>query len=298
MSEDRQPSSIDSIKRRAKAIKAQSGVQHKDALEAAARQAGFSNYTNARTTLARPGRPLPAIPPAPRPPGMTEAGGREPFLEGCRRAWVQTLDVVDPEGRELAAWDDPAEITRVLQAVITRTRSHAHLPTGGGQDFTDVRASHERGVLEFQIEKGLVYLAKPGRLLLQRVPSAPAESFLLLELGKLDASGAYPPDDRPLSDRDWMSRREEVVELGPRDYVERSVWDQGFLDYDADGGEIPLPNASRLVVRWFDGKILFVTKGSMWNGTPSTYDGRHDKMSPAQIRAMIKRSIPGRQVER
>ena len=83
-----------------------------------------------------------------------------------------------------------------------------------------------------------------------------------------------------------------MLELAPSEYVERYVWDQGHLGYDESSREIPLPDDARLMTRWFDGKILFVTKGSMWNGTPATYDGRHDTMSAEQIRAMIERALP------
>lgn len=74
--------------------------------------------------------------------------------------------------------------------------------------------------------------------------------------------------------------------------MERYVWDAGHFGYDEDEGEIPLPDEARLVVRWFNGKVLFVSKGSMWNGTPATYDGRHDSMSAAEIRAIIETSLP------
>jgi serine/threonine-protein kinase len=294
MSDEHRPSSIDGIKRRAKAIKSQNGISHGKALEVAAQEAGFANYTNARHRLAAR-EPAPSLPEVQRPPSMAASGGRDQFLENCRRSWIETFDAIDPERRDQVVWEGPSAIRSVLDGVVKRTRSHAHLPTGGGQDIGEVRRSREPGCLELQVDRGSAYIAKPARLILQRVPRSPAQSFLLLELDPLAASGAYPPDedyDNSDPDRDWLRRREEVVELRPGEYVERSVWDQGFVEYDRQGREIPLPDEARLLVRWFDGKILFVTKGSMWNGTSGTYDGRHDKMTTDDIRAMIERSLP------
>jgi hypothetical protein len=67
--------------------------------------------------------------------------GREGFLAACRDAWEQTLKVL-AEGQEQATWTARPEILRVLSQMLAHTRSHAHLPTGGGQDFSEVNLSH------------------------------------------------------------------------------------------------------------------------------------------------------------
>lgn len=292
MSNERRPSSLDGIKRLAKSIKAERGVSHREALELAARQAGFQSYTHARRRLEAP-EPEPVFADFPARPTQ-RAGGRDAFLERCREAWVDTLDLLNRGREDRLVWSGTTAIKPVLDRVLAHTRSHAHLPTGGGQDFSEVRRSREAGCLEFQVERGAVYLARPKTLILERVARSPAQSFLLLELEDLAPSGAYPEEDDEPRDRtaDWLRRRKEVVELTPGDYVERSVWDEGNLGYDESGREIPLPDHARLVIRWFNGKILFVTKGSLWNGTSGTYDGRHDSMSAEDIRAMIERSLP------
>ncbi len=292
MSNERIPSSLDGIKRLAKSIKAERGISHREALELAARQAGFQSYTQARRQLEAP-QSQPAIADFPVRPAQG-AVGRDAFLAQCRVAWVNTLDQFNRRREDRVAWNGTTAIKPVLDRVLAHTRSHAHLPTGGGQDFSEVRLSSEAGCLEFQVERGAVCLARPKTLILERIARSPAESFLLLELEDLDPSGAYPEEEEEPGDRttDWLRRREDVVELALGDYVQRAVWDEGNVGYDESGREIPLPDGARLVVRWFNGKMLFVSKGSMWNGTSGTYDGRHDSMSAEEIRAMIERSLP------
>jgi serine/threonine-protein kinase len=286
------PSTLDGIKRLAKSIKDARGITHTEALNVAARQAGYQSFTHARHQLtADAGAPVGEFPVRPRGGPNTR---HDEFLDLCIDAWVQTLEQFTPRHEDQRIWSGQAAIRNVLDKVLAHTRSHAHLPTGGGHDFELVRSSREAGVLEFQVERGSVFLARPKKLILERFARQPAESFLLLELAELQPSGAYEAeadDEDSGSDSDWFNRREEVLELAPLEYVERSVWDEGHLGYDDDGREIPLPGEARLVTRWFNGKMLFVTKGSMWNGTPATYDGRHDTMSAEEIRAMIERSL-------
>jgi hypothetical protein len=288
------PSTLDGIKRLAESIKDARGITHTEALNVAARQAGYQSFTHARHQLTATEAAAGEFPVRPKGGPKTI---HDEFLAMCIDAWVQTLDQFNPRHEDQRTWSGQAAIRDVLAKVLAHTRSHAHLPTGGGHDFDLVRPSREAGVLEFQVERGSVYLAKPKKLVLEQIARRPAESFLLLELAELQPSGAYEveaEDEDEATDSDWLSRREEVVELAPLEYVERSVWDEGNLGYDSRGREIPLPDDARLVTRWFNGKMLFVTKGSMWNGTPTTYDGRHDTMSADEIRAMIERSLPKR----
>ena len=169
MSNTRRPSSLDSIKRLAKAIKAQKGIAHRGALEAAAKQAGYQNYTHARRQLetgAEIPTPIGAFPENPR---QGPTGDPTTFLDQCRQAWIQTLDQLNPGRQARLAWEGPGAIQRVLEPVLAHTRSHAHLPTGGGLDFSDVRASAEPGCIEFQLYPSAAYIARPKTLILERL---------------------------------------------------------------------------------------------------------------------------------
>jgi hypothetical protein len=84
---------------------------------------------------------------------------------------------------------------------------------------------------------------------------------------------------------------EELVEVAPAEYVRRDALELGFLGHDENGDEIPIPDGARPIVRWLRGKVLLVAKGSLWNGDPANYNGRHNGMTAAQIRTTIERSL-------
>jgi hypothetical protein len=196
--------------------------------------------------------------------------GRKDFHEECA-----TRCDVPPRRIE---WTDPNDCIRTIVPFVGHNNNHAHLPTGGGLDVLGVKASREASCLELVVARKVVNVVRPKRLILEHVSSSPHDSFLLLELEKLRPSGVYEQNDQ---------QSEEVVDVSG-EYVSRDSWDVDHLGYDESGNEIPLPNDAKLVVRYFGGKVLFVCKGSVWNGLPETYDGRHSTMTSDQIRQFIE----------
>ncbi|MBX9453208.1 MAG: hypothetical protein KL801_15475 [Mesorhizobium sp.] len=283
------PSTIDGIKRFAKRLKVETGLQHARALDAAAQAAGFSNFTHARRTLA-----------SERPQGRDEHPSShkvrsmnvETFHQRARAAWVAAIHTaVGPNVPSSSIWTRTDQMVRVLTHVMGHNNNHTHLPTGGGVDMLKVRlAAGDPSLLEFHPydTDDIVYLMKPKQLTLEFIEDAPAESFFYLELQKLKPSGVYPPIEEGRDDNVSRYRQysEEVVEVGPGQYVSRSGWDEGAYP---DGR--PLPADARLVVRFLGGAAMPVAKGSLWNGHSPTYDGRHSKMTPVQIRDVIIRSL-------
>lgn len=206
--------------------------------------------------------------------------GLADFHKKSRAAWVEAITgTVGASPPETSEWTTATSIQNVLSGVVADTKNHALLPTGGGQDIDSVSQSVEKGCIDLMVGR-VAYRLKPKRLVLKWIDEHPAESFLLLEADNLapaihqNASGS-----------------EEVVDLGGGEYIDRSAWDDGHRGYDQSGREIPLPKSARLVVRWLGGKFLLLCKGSLWNGDPGTYDGRHAKMTAEQIREIIERSI-------
>ncbi|WP_143960188.1 hypothetical protein [Litoribacter populi] len=45
------------------------------------------------------------------------------------------------------------------------------------------------------------------------------------------------------------------------------------------------------VTRWFRGSFVIFCKRSIYNRNPSTYDGRHNKMTTDEFRDYIQRSV-------
>jgi serine/threonine-protein kinase len=203
----------------------------------------------------------------------------------CRAQWVDGISAVSSHTpATTSAWRDTHAIVSAVAPFIS-AGNHLHFPgSGGGHDVERVTLGHEPGTIEFVISDKIVYLAKPRKMTLEYVVAAPAESFVIFDLAPLEPSGVYPPE----SINRW---HEELVELSPGNYVERAVWDMGHNGHDAAGNEVPLPPAARLLLRIFGGRLMLVSKGSVWNSTPRTYDGRHDRMTNEQIRNMIEQSI-------
>lgn len=294
------PSSIDGIKRLAKELKAKQPQQHARALDEAARLAGYANFAHARRALSEGRFQGRGTPPKPRKEPQVTIND---FHQRARAAWVEAIkSVAGPNVPSNMTWRGAATIAQVLSPIMGSNRNHTHLPGGGGLDMQRVRpAIHEPECLEFFPHESddVLYLMKPKRLTLEFIEHAPAESFFHLELEELEPTGVYPePDNDDESEREPLPARyervsEEVVEIGPRQYVSRSGWDDGLLP---DGRN--LPRQSRLVVRCLRGAAMPVTKGSLWNGAAETYDGRHSRMTPGQIRNVIERTLADTSGER
>jgi len=285
------PSTLDGIKRLAKHIKSEGGIAHAKALDRAARRAGYENFAHAKRQLDKANHS--ASPPKKRPGAPS---GLAEYHRKARAEWDAAIDTLTgPGAPSTMVWRGKRAIASALSGFMGQGRNHAHFPTGGGHDFLDVADSIEPDCLEFKVSEGIAYVMKPSKLTLERLDTS-GNSFLLLELDELEPSGVYDDDEEDEDgaedgDSDANRGSEELLELSPGEYVDRGLWDRGFLDYDEDGREIPFPDDARIVVRWFRGKVLFVGKGSLWNGDPGTYDGRHDRMSPTQIRRLIERSL-------
>lgn len=282
------------LKRRAHHIKTETGVTHAEALRLAAWEGGFQTYAHAQRTL-RTGSEVPG---SPSPERRGDRRRLSPFQAEARSRWETAI--ADPAlGRmaETRIWEDPSDILRILDRVLSQTHNHALLPRSGGLDLHGARRSSEDGCIELKISEGRGHVVRPGSLRLETFIDAPAESFFLLEAKPLEPTDV--DDDPEASEADrreiraWRLERarEEVLELEPGDYVPRSVWDQGRLGFDANGEEIPLPSSARVIVRWLGGKIMIVSTGSLWNGTPGTYDARHERMSAERIRSAIQRAL-------
>jgi hypothetical protein len=220
---------------------------------------------------------------------------QEDFHENSSAAWDAAVASAASGSPAPASkvWHGQQAIGQALAPFMGKNRNHAHLPTGGGLDFLSVGPSAaEPGCLEFTVGDRFVQIMKPRSLTLERIDS-PGNSFLLLELDNLDPSGVDGTDENE-PDGDSDADSEELLEVARGEYVSRDVWDRGFLGHDKNGDEIPIPRDARCTVRWLQGKVLLVAKGSLWNGNPATYDGCHNGMAAAQIRSAIERLLLNR----
>lgn len=206
---------------------------------------------------------------------------RDAFLARAREHWQEAIRRVGAADQTSATWTGVEQIGRALDPFLGQNVNHAHYPTGGGLDWRSRTDTDEPNCLALAPEERVIDLFCPAQMTLEHFPDRPQESFLLIDLKPLAAHYASDP----------YRDHQELVEIPGQGYFERSVWDAGYIDHDEFGREVPLPDDARLVSRWLKGKILVVAKGSLWNSTSRTYDGRHTGMTAADIRALIEGAI-------
>jgi hypothetical protein len=206
------------------------------------------------------------------------------FREQCRRDWIGAIrTVVGGKCPSSVSWRLPSAVASSLTPFAGVNHNFAFLPTGGGYEVKTVSKSVESGCLELGFGDGSACVVKPALLTLEYIADDPGESFLLLEADELRPSGVY----KDIGDE----KSETVVEVDPGDYLSYEIWERGYLYHGRRGREVPIPRRARLVTRSFEGRILVVRKGSLWNRTRETYDGRHNSMTSGQIRGLIERTI-------
>lgn len=262
------PSSIEGIKRLAKRIASEKTVKHTAALDEAARVAGYQTFLHAKRGLSDAKAPAP-IPNARKDKPMSS----HDFKTFARARWVETINQFAPDGDMTIEWTKIDEIIAVLAPFMGSGKNHTHLPRGGGFDFLSVSRSPEKGCVEFGISGETAVVARPRRLVLERLASDPVQSFLMLELDELKPSAVNEEDAQAAQEH----RQEEVIDIGRGRYV--------GLDADDDA----LPDGARTVLRLFNGQLMFVTKGSLWNGSSQTYRGTHDTGTHSEIRSLVQR---------
>lgn len=286
----RTPGSIAGIKRLAKKIASEKSVTYTVALVEAAKLAGYQNFIHAKRALTAQGT-------VPKREPSRVSNARKPemhysdFQIRARTNWTAAINQF-ASGNQSLAWTGLSDIVRVLEPFMGSNANHSHLPTGGGFDFRSVRFSTESGCLDFEVGTRLSITAKPKQLRLERIAGDPAEFFMLLELDDLGTTGVYDAE-QDAGNREY--RQEEVVDIGGGNYVRRNGVDDGYY-YDRNGTGRDLPDNYRQIVRLLNGQIMLVTKGSIWNGAPSTYSGAHDCMFAGDIRGAIERVIRRRAV--
>jgi serine/threonine-protein kinase len=210
---------------------------------------------------------------------MTIEESHEKSAERWSRAIAAQFGASVPKS---VTWEQTEQIIEILRKFVEKTDNHALFPEGGGMDLLTVRSSHETGCIELPVENRVSYVVRVKRLIFEHIERSPKDSFFLLELDILAPSGIYEEQDLAY---------EELVELEPTEYVDRGVWDQGYIGHDERGKEIALPTKARLVIRLLKGKVMLVSKESLWNSIPETYDGRHSGMTADQIGRAIEHLI-------
>ncbi|MCF8070050.1 MAG: hypothetical protein K9L30_15825 [Desulfobacterales bacterium] len=211
---------------------------------------------------------------------------KDKFRKKNLENWDALLMEIFPEGiPDHYEWSDNKEIIRILNLIgKDHNSNHTFLPRGGGFDLYGAKLSNENGCidLQFSSSKKMAHIIMPEKLIFESFGSPNEFSYFRIETLELNPSGVYEKLHAPY---------EEVVEVKPLEYIERSHWDENILGYDEDGYEIPLPESSRLIIRLLSGALVIFAKGSTYNAVSGTYDGRHNKMTGEDFRQYISSAV-------
>lgn len=208
-------------------------------------------------------------------------------IEKQRQDYQQRLDIIwkraiqdafgaaPPQSR---SWTDPYDCADVLQHFMVG--NYSFLPSNGHLPLSGVGAHEDGGRLLFDLSDTGLLETLPRSLKFEYVEDAPIESFFLLELRGMQPTGIY----------ESVSTKEQIVRIVGEDY-DYSIMEHGVWHYDEDGHEVPIPDDAKTVLRLLSGKLLIASQGSMWNRTNDNWDGRHNRMTSDDIRALIERSL-------
>ena len=200
------------------------------------------------------------------------------FEEQNRQDWIDIQKkIFATELPTKYEWKNLQKIVDVLSTIGSVNNSnHMFYPRGGGLDIDNAYLSSEEGCIEIDTG-GLIDIVKPSRLIFNSFQDAePQWNYFRLETRELEPSGVYDFED--YSD-------EELCELSPGKYIDRSYWDEGKYEGNR------LPSEARVVTRHFSGSFVIFQKTSIYNRNSSTYDGRHNKMTDEKFREYIQRAI-------
>lgn len=183
---------------------------------------------------------------------------------------------------------DKNKVISILNIIGTsKALNHTFMPSGGGLDLTGARTSYESGLVELNFD-GSAKVVSPESLTFYPIGDNPQWWYYRLNTTIFSPSGVY--EGNSFEDDDELRfLGEELLEIEPGNYTERSYWDANHLGYDENGREIPLPHNARVVIRANNGgDYVIFPKFSAYNHNPGTYDARHNKMSEDAFEQYIK----------
>lgn len=181
-----------------------------------------------------------------------------------------------------AMWSRLEDMVSVLNILGHNARSnHTFLPDGGGLDLAGAKFSSEQDCIELLFHSNSVFVVKPRLLIFESFPGFDEWAYFRLETVELCPSS---------TDDTTAMTYEEVMELEPGRYTDRSWYDRGFLGYDENDQMIPLPKGARVVTRQFRGSFVVFAKASHYNDFDK-YQGIHNGYDSDGFRSEIEQIV-------
>ena len=226
---------------------------------------------------------------------------REEMVTKGLKSWEIMNAGVAGKPLEKVIWTDVTKIIEVLDYIGKhQAPNHTFMPSGGGLDLVGAHISHESGLVELNFD-GSPKLVKPESLTFYAIGDNPEWWYFRLETSKFSPTKVYDyykdAEDSELiawsqeKQIEWSMQfsGEELLEVSPGNYMDRSYWEAYNLGEDENGYTIPLPPEARVITRKFNGGAFVIfSKFSLYNSVPSTYDARHNRMNDKEFRQYVE----------
>lgn len=194
--------------------------------------------------------------------------------------WEQSIRALFPVNvPKRVVWTNIDDIIAVLNHIggYPRNLNHTFLPEGGGLDLTGAQHSVEPDCIELKLDGG-TEIVRPVSLSFISFEGQLEWAYFRLETAGLSPSGVYPQINGVY---------EELTELSPGRYVERSYWDAG--EYNG----APLPRDARVISRVLSGAYVTFAKASDYNQETyrgfDAYNAPHNKMTADDFEQFVDR---------
>ena len=197
--------------------------------------------------------------------------------------WKSAIQNIFPNSRpKSTSWTNLAEIIGVLSHVADGNWNYCFLPSRGGMELDGVRKSLEENCIELVWSCESVAIIRPKILQFENFPGYPSLSYFRIETAPLT----------PVGKMELGQLYEELAEIFPGEYRDRWVLDAGYYDHDESGVEIPLPENTRCVCRYFRGSFVIFAKGSAYNFYfDDATSAHHEKLGAVKFRQFISDMI-------
>lgn len=193
------------------------------------------------------------------------------FYDQNKLNWVEVQSKLFPTAMPWSvSWTDIDAIIAVLNIIGgIQSLNHMFMPGGGGMDMQGAKHAGEYGFIELDL--GITYLLKPKILTFESFDADPEWNYFRLEAVKV----------APVFSKGSQSS-EELTEIAPGRYDQYDARDHYYDEHGVWRKDW------RTVIRYYEGSFVIFQKTSSYNYTPSTYDGRHDKVSGPAFRDYIQ----------
>jgi len=196
------------------------------------------------------------------------------FIEKNTIAWEKTLqkifgiNVPYPSRQN---WVSKEDIINVLNVIGEIPDSNHLIFPEGGLDLKGATFSTEDNCIELIFENQ-IYICQPDYLQFVSFQADIKWFYFRFETKKLKAIYAK---------NNFNAFCEELIELDDGEFVSNNKENDAYVS----------KHFYRRINRILSGSMVIFAKSSMYNHDPSTYDGKHNKMTPEEFQKYIQKSI-------